>query len=72
MSSQEWMEKGDRDLRLAKLALEDGIHDYALFHAQQAVEKYLKAYLVSKDKPFRKRPRHLLSTQLMQKALMNY
>ncbi len=55
MSSEEWVEKADRDLKLAKLAMENDILDYALFHAQQAVEKYLKSFLVKNKTDFRKK-----------------
>jgi len=51
MSYEHWMSKGEDDLRLAELAFENGIYDYAAFHAQQAVEKFLKAFLVRFGKP---------------------
>ncbi|WP_456368406.1 HEPN domain-containing protein [Thermococcus sp.] len=51
MSYERWISKGEDDLRLAELALENGIYDYAAFHAQQAVEKFLKAFLVKAGKP---------------------
>jgi len=52
--AKKWIEKADRDLLSAKKLFEENIYDYALFHAQQAVEKYLKAFLVSKNKPLRR------------------
>lgn len=52
--AKRWVEKADRDLLSAIKLLEENIYDYALFHAQQAVEKYLKAFLVSKNRPLRK------------------
>ncbi len=55
MNFKEWVEKADRDLKLAKLAMENDILDYALFHAQQAVEKYLKSFLVKNKVNFRKK-----------------
>jgi HEPN domain-containing protein len=51
MSHLDWINKGEDDLRLAELALENGIYDYAAFHAQQAVEKFLKAFLVKNGRP---------------------
>ena len=51
MSWRDWIRKGRDDLRLAELALENGIFDYAAFHAQQAVEKFLKAFLIKHGKP---------------------
>jgi len=55
MSFEGWMEKANRDLKLAKLAMENDILDYALFHAQQAVEKYLKSFLVKNKINFKKK-----------------
>ncbi len=52
MSYREWLDKADKDLRMARIALREGIPDYAVFHAQQAVEKYIKAFLVKHGKPF--------------------
>jgi len=52
--AKKWIEKADRDLLSAKKLFEENICDYALFHAQQAVEEYLKAFLVSKNKPLRR------------------
>ncbi len=41
-----WLTKGDSDLRTAELLVaSDGPYDTACFHAQQAIEKYLKALL---------------------------
>jgi len=43
-----WFLKGDSDLANAKRTVcSDGPYDTACFHAQQAVEKYLKAVLAS-------------------------
>ncbi|NOZ59279.1 MAG: HEPN domain-containing protein [Euryarchaeota archaeon] len=49
-----WLKKADRDIISAKKLLESGIYDYSLFHSQQAVEKYLKAFLTYHNKPFGK------------------
>jgi HEPN domain-containing protein len=54
MSHLGWINKGEDDLRLAELALENDIYDYAAFHAQQAVEKFLKAFLVKNGRPIMK------------------
>lgn len=45
---QEWMRKAEGDLRAAEhlLALEQQDYFTAAFHAQQAAEKFLKAFLV--------------------------
>lgn len=43
-----WLEKADIDLRRVPLRLEEGDGDDAAFHLQQAIEKYLKAFLLAK------------------------
>ncbi len=44
-----WLEKASHDLEDAKKLLKNGGYaDTICFHAQQAVEKYLKGYLVCK------------------------
>jgi len=51
-----WLEKSSKDLRRAELSLavEPPDTEDALFHLQQAIEKALKAYLVWRDRAFRK------------------
>jgi HEPN domain-containing protein len=52
---QQWLLKADHDLGTAKLTylhLPD-YYDTIAFHCQQAVEKYLKAYLISLDIEFK-------------------
>ena len=50
--AQGFFRKGDSDLADARRTLvSDGPYDTACFHAQQAVEKYLKAYLAWKGQP---------------------
>ncbi len=51
-----WLEKADHDLITARqtLLLPDGPTDTVCFHAQQAIEKALKAVLVSRQVPFPK------------------
>ena len=53
---EEWIHKADHDIGMAKLALEHKIEyaDSICFHSQQAVEKYLKAYLVHLNIVFKK------------------
>ncbi|ABU58429.1 HEPN domain-containing protein [Roseiflexus castenholzii] len=44
--AKEWIRKGDSDLFNARLvAASTGPYDTGCFHAQQAIEKYLKAFL---------------------------
>jgi len=53
--ANDWLDHADTDLRAAHadFAAEPPIIGDALFHAQQAVEKALKGYLVAHDVPFR-------------------
>ena len=47
-----WMRKADSDLADARRTVQsDGPYDTACFHAQQAVEKYLKALLACHGQP---------------------
>ena len=47
-----WLRKGDSDLADARRTVgSDGPYDTACFHAQQAVEKYLKALLACHGMP---------------------
>ena len=53
--AKQWIIKGDHDLGTAKVTY---LHipeylDTVTFHCQQAVEKYLKSYLIFKSIPFR-------------------
>lgn len=50
----QWIEKAEHDLITAKLIIEYKpiVLDVACFHCQQAVEKYLKAFLVFKKEQF--------------------
>lgn len=53
--AQEWLRVASDDLRLADaaIALQPPITGLALYHAQQAAEKALKAYLVYRGRTFR-------------------
>ena len=55
--SRAWLGRAELDLRAADLELgspESGLWGDVAFHAQQAAEKSLKAFLAWHDKPFRK------------------
>ena len=49
---KKWLEKAEHDMEAAKLIIEmkPVILDIACFHCQQAVEKYLKAFLIFNNK----------------------
>jgi len=51
-----WLMKADNDLKVAnnEINMDEPVTDVICFHAQQCVEKYLKAYLVFNDIEFRK------------------
>lgn len=53
---KEWTHKAKNDIGIAKLALDSNAEytDAICFHCQQAVEKYLKAYLINQDILFKK------------------
>lgn len=53
---KKWIVKAGNDLRVAEHEIEgvEPVTDAICFHAQQSVEKYLKAFLVYHNKPFRK------------------
>jgi HEPN domain-containing protein len=53
---QQWLDRARRDLRAAEILLRNDVQDYenAVLHAQQAVEKFLKAFLVCIRSNFRR------------------
>jgi HEPN domain-containing protein len=52
---QEWVDKGNSDFFAAKtLASKEGLENQTGFHCQQAIEKWLKAYLVKQGEEIRK------------------
>ena len=53
--ARDWLDRAERDLRLARLAIGDpSLIGLAAFHCQQAAEKALKAYLAWRDQPPRR------------------
>ena len=46
-----WLRKAASDLVAMRASAQAGSFDAACFHAQQAAEKYLKAYLIDRDRP---------------------
>jgi HEPN domain-containing protein len=53
---KEWIAKADEDFEFAEINLEEEKPFYAqiCFHFQQAVEKYLKAYIITNGLEFRR------------------
>ncbi len=45
---RDWFNKGDLEIRRTQILLENNDPDGAAFHLQQAMEKYLKGYLIAK------------------------
>jgi HEPN domain-containing protein len=64
---QQWLDRAHRDLRAAAILLRDDVQDYenAGFHAQQAAEKFLKAFLVCYQIEFPKTHNITLLRQLI-------
>ncbi|MCS7312145.1 MAG: HEPN domain-containing protein [Acidobacteria bacterium] len=52
--TQEWVDKAKDDYKVTKILLDLGVdaYDIVCFHAQQCVEKYLKAWLTEQDVDF--------------------
>jgi len=54
---QEWLEKAENDYKFASINLGNTFSKFfaqVCFHFQQVAEKYLKAYIVANELPFRK------------------
>lgn len=64
---QQWLSKAHGDLRAASVLLEADLEDFenAGFHAQQAAEKYIKAFLVRHQIEFPKTHEIALLRQLV-------
>lgn len=50
---KDWLDKAEKDLQRVEKRLENGDKEDAAFHLQQAIEKYLKGYLLSKGWKFK-------------------
>ena len=50
---EDWVLLADKDLRAAEIIINDEhpLTNIVAFHCQQAIEKYLKAFLIEKDGP---------------------
>jgi HEPN domain-containing protein len=51
---KEWLTKADEDFKFASASLHEGSEFFAqiCFHFHQAVEKYLKTFIICKELPF--------------------
>lgn len=49
-----WINFAAEDLKIAELALKEGIYNQVCFHSQQCIEKVLKGYLLAKGKIYPK------------------
>jgi len=47
-SAERWIKFAREDLRMAELALTEGIYNQVCFHAQQCVEKLMKGFIVNR------------------------
>jgi HEPN domain-containing protein len=65
--ARRWIAKADEDLRAAEglIALDDSLAAVVCFHAQQSVEKLLKALLVFAGVPFARIHDVIQLTQLL-------
>lgn len=50
MKDNNWFEFAKQDLKMAEIGLNEKFYNQACFHCQQAVEKFLKGYLITKNK----------------------
>lgn len=48
--SDPWLSFAKEDVRIAELAMQDGLYNQVCFHAQQCVEKSIKAWLAGSGK----------------------
>jgi len=46
-----WLQYAADDLKSSKVLLSEGVYNIACFHAQQAVEKMLKAFIAAYERP---------------------
>jgi len=69
---KKWILKAENDLKIAKdeILTKDPATDAICFHAQQCVEKYLKAYLIYNDKEITKT--HDILFLIKQCSLIDY
>lgn len=50
MKNNNWFEFAKQDLKISEMALNKKFYNQTCFHCQQAVEKFLKGYLIAKNK----------------------
>lgn len=47
--ARDWLDLANRDLHISVVSIKEEIYNIACFHAQQAVEKTIKAYIINKS-----------------------
>src|SRR5919109_600896 len=64
---QQWLDRARKDLAASEVLLKGGLEDYENvgFHAQQAAEKFIKAFLVRHQVEFPKTHNIVVLTQLV-------
>lgn len=50
MKNNSWFDFAKQDLKMAEVAINEKFYNQTCFHCQQAVEKFLKGYLINKNK----------------------
>jgi HEPN domain-containing protein len=50
MKGDSWFDFAKQDLKMAEMALNENFYNQSCFHCQQAVEKFLKGYLINTNK----------------------
>jgi HEPN domain-containing protein len=49
MKNNNWLAFAQDDLKMAEIALREGIYNQTCFHCQQAAEKFLKGFILNKN-----------------------
>jgi HEPN domain-containing protein len=68
--SESWLRFAREDIRMADLAMPEGLYNQVCFHSQQCVEKALKAWLTQKDENLPRTHRMADLLNLMPKSLL--
>ena len=69
---REWFSKGNEDLNMARVLFKEGYFNGTGFHSHQAVEKYLKGYIISQNLKFKKKHNLELLLKICSKFNKNF